>query len=276
MDRKKITLNDLPQIRKAQTSSRAANSGVKGTKDNPYSEDEALSLIDKGKFKGGYVEDKDGLVSYWLGEAEVIAYNSASEEDFIFDFNSDFYKEFCNNYYGSDSYPFGTSESSVSSPCVNETVSDVVGAVNTAGDALEHNPKKINYGSNGKFYFETKSGRVFCGNQYIGTTSVNGIGKLITTYVGKIDIALKVYDIGATYYDEGLEDGNKKLATSVGGEAGAWLGRLAFAELGVKFGSAVGVWAGPAGPAIGGVIGGIIGAVGGEAVGSFLVEIAIE
>ena len=169
-----------------------------------------------------------------------------------------------------------SSESSVSSPCVNETVSDVVGAVNTAGDALEHNPKKINYGSNGKFYFETKSGRVFCGNQYIGTTSVNGIGKLITTYVGKIDIALKVYDIGATYYDEGLEDGNKKLATSVGGEAGAWLGRLAFAELGVKFGSAVGVWAGPAGPAIGGVIGGIIGAVGGEAVGSFLVEIAIE
>lgn len=39
----KLTLNDLPQIRKAQTSSRAANSGVKGTKDNPYFEDEALS-----------------------------------------------------------------------------------------------------------------------------------------------------------------------------------------------------------------------------------------
>lgn len=99
MDRKKLTLNDLPQIRKKQTSSRAANSGVKGTKDNPYSEDEALSLIDKGNFKVGYVESKDGLVSYWLGEAEVIAYNSASEEDFIFDFNSDFYKDFCNIYY---------------------------------------------------------------------------------------------------------------------------------------------------------------------------------
>lgn len=39
----KITINDLPQIRKAQTSSRAANSGVKGTKDNPYFEDKALS-----------------------------------------------------------------------------------------------------------------------------------------------------------------------------------------------------------------------------------------
>ena len=80
----------MPQIRKKQTSSRAANSGVKGTKDNPFSEDEVLSLIDKGKFKGGYVESK---------EAEVIAYNSASEEDFIFDFNSDFYKDFCNIYY---------------------------------------------------------------------------------------------------------------------------------------------------------------------------------
>lgn len=89
----------MPQIRKKQTSSRAANSGVKWTKDNPFSEDKALSLIDKGNFKVGYVESKDGLVSYWLGEAEVIAYNSASEEDFIFDFNSDFYKDFCNIYY---------------------------------------------------------------------------------------------------------------------------------------------------------------------------------
>lgn len=70
----------MPQIRKKQTSSRAANSGVKWTKDNPFSEDEVLSLIDKGKFKGGYVESKDGLVSYWLGEAEVIAYNSASKK----------------------------------------------------------------------------------------------------------------------------------------------------------------------------------------------------
>lgn len=89
----------MPQIRKKQTSSRAANSGVKGTKDNPFSEDEALSLIDKGKFKGGYVESKDDLVGYWLGEAEAIAYNSASEEGFIFDSNSDFYKDFCNIYY---------------------------------------------------------------------------------------------------------------------------------------------------------------------------------
>ena len=89
----------MPQIRKKQTSSRAANSGVKCTNDNPFSEDAALSLIDKGNFNVGYLESKDGLVSYWLGEAEVIAYNSASEEDFIFDFNSDFYKDFCNIYY---------------------------------------------------------------------------------------------------------------------------------------------------------------------------------
>ena len=43
MDRKKLTLKNLPQIRKKQISSRAANSGVKGTKDNPYFEDKALS-----------------------------------------------------------------------------------------------------------------------------------------------------------------------------------------------------------------------------------------
>ena len=268
MDRKKLTLNNLPQIRKKQISSRAANSDVKGTKDNPFFEDEALSLIDKGKFKGGYVESKDGLVSYWLGEAEVIAYNSASEEDFVFDFNSDFYKDFCNNYYGSDSYPYGTSESSISSPYVGETVSDVVDAVDTSGDVLAKNPYKINYGSNGKFYFETKTGRVFCGNQYVGTTYVNGVGKLISKYVGPINIGLTAYNVVATYVNEGVEAGNEEAATSVGGMAGAWFG--------LKIGMAVGSWAGPIGAIAGGIIGSIGFEIGGELAGHYLIEITTE
>lgn len=33
-------------------------------------------------------------------------------------------------------------------------------------------------------------GRVFCGNQYIGATSVNGVGKLIPKYVEPINLGL--------------------------------------------------------------------------------------
>lgn len=267
MNRKKITLNDLSQMHKVQTSSIPVNGGVKGTKDNPYTKEEAYYLIDKGLFKGGIVSDNNGP-TYWLGEAEVVAYNSASKEDVIFDFNSDFYVEFCNNYYGSDCYPFGTSASSISWPYADGTTSDIIGALDTASDALGKSPKKINYGSNGKFYFETKTGRVFCGNQYIGTTSVNGVGALISKYVGPINAVLTAYNVGATYFNEGLEAGNKELVTSAGGMAGAWAG--------LKIGAAIGSWAGPIGAVAGGIIGSIGGGIGGELVGSYLIEITIE
>ena len=275
MKKKKLTLKDLTQMHKVQTTSMPVNGGVKGTKDNPYTKEEAYYLIDKGLFKGGIVSDNNGP-TYWLGEAEVVAYNSASKEDVIFDFNSDFYVEFCNNYYGSDCYPFGTSASSISLPYADGTTSDIIGALDTAGDALEKSPKKINYGSNGKFYFETKTGRVFCGNQYVGTTSVNGVGAFVSKYVGKIDIALTVYNVVATYKNEGVEAAGKEAAVSIGGMAGSKIGRWAAATLGAELGAEVGVWGGPAGAAIGGVIGGIIGAVGGQVLGSYLVEIAVE
>lgn len=244
MEKKKLTLNDLALVQKAEQTSRSVSSGVKGkTKDNPYSEAEAYSLIDKGCFRGGFVEDRNGLVSYWLGAAEVIAYNSASKEDVIFDFNSDFYVEFCNNYYGSDYYPFGTSESSISLPYADGTVSSIVGAVGATAGALD-GPKKINYGSNGKFYFETKTGRVFCGNQYVGTTSVNGVGAFVSKYVGKIDVALTVYNVVATYKNEGVEAAGKEAAVSIGGMAGSKIGRWAAATLGAELGAEVGVWGG--------------------------------
>lgn len=278
MERKKLTLNDLAQMHSTKVASNPVSSATKGTKDNPYTSDEAYSLIDEGAFKGGYVIDSNGLVSYWLGEAEVVAYNSSSEDEFIpiYDFNSIFHEIFWRSYYDSDWYPFGTDASSVSLPYADGTASSIVGAVDAVGEALEKNPKKINYGSNGKFYFETRTGRVFCGNQYIGTTSLNGIGTLITKYVGKIDMGLTVYNIAATYNNEGLEAGNKELATSAGEIAGGAIGRWAFAMLGAKLGAYVGFWTGPVGAAIGGVIGGIIGGAAGHVAGSYLVEISIE
>ena len=279
MERKKLTLVELSRMYNAKNLARAVNSGVRGTKDNPYTKSEVDSLIDKGKFKGGYFIDDNGLVSYCLGTAEIVAYNSASEEDFIYDFNSDFYVDFCNSYYNSDSCPFGTSESSINIPYADGIGSSIVGAVNTTGSALD-GPKKINYGSNGRFYFETRTGRVFCGNQYVGTTSLNGIGQLITKYVGKIDIGLTVYNVCATYCNDGFEAGNKEAAVStggiIGGETGSFVGRWAGTMLGAKVGVMIGSWTGPIGAGIGGVIGGIIGGVGGDYVGSHLVEITIE
>lgn len=50
-----------------KVASNPVSSTTNGTKDNPYSSDEAYSLIDEGAFKGGYVIDSNGLVSYWLG-----------------------------------------------------------------------------------------------------------------------------------------------------------------------------------------------------------------
>ncbi len=274
MERKKLTLNDLAQMHSTKVASNPVSSATKGTKDNPYTSGEAYSLIDEGSFKGGYVIDSNGLVNYWLGEAEVVAYNSSSEDEFIpiYDFNSIFHEIFWRSYYDSDWYPFGTDASSVSLPYADGTASSIVGAVDAVGEALEKNPKKINYGSNGKFYFETRTGRVFCGNQYIGTTSLNGIGKLISDYAGGINAVLTVYNILATYNNEGFEAGNKELATSAGSTAGGWAGAM----LGAKIGAAIGGWTGPIGGALGGIIGGIIGGVGGDFAGNRLVEIAIE
>lgn len=49
-----------------KVASNPVSSATKRTKDNPYTSDEAYSLIDEGAFKGGYVIDSNGLVSYWL------------------------------------------------------------------------------------------------------------------------------------------------------------------------------------------------------------------
>lgn len=50
-----------------KVASNPVSSATKGTKDNPYTSDEAYFLIDEGAFKGGYVIDSNGLVCYWLG-----------------------------------------------------------------------------------------------------------------------------------------------------------------------------------------------------------------
>ena len=61
MERKKLTLVELSRMYNAKNLARAVNSGVRGTKDNPYTKSEVDSLIDKGKFKGvSFVE-----ISMW-------------------------------------------------------------------------------------------------------------------------------------------------------------------------------------------------------------------
>ena len=67
--------------------------GGSGTLDDPYSEYEATISIDFGTFKGGYVEDSHGIVSYWHKDIIVTPYGVYSSPYGMW-----------NSMYGSDGY----------------------------------------------------------------------------------------------------------------------------------------------------------------------------
>ena len=67
--------------------------GGSGTIDDPYSEYEAAISIDFGTFKGGYVEDSHGIVSYWHKDIIVTPYGVYSSPYGMW-----------NSMYGSDGY----------------------------------------------------------------------------------------------------------------------------------------------------------------------------
>ena len=67
--------------------------GGSGTIDGPYSEYEAAISIDFGTFKGGYVEDSHGIVSYWHKDIIVTPYGVYSSPYGMW-----------NSMYGSDGY----------------------------------------------------------------------------------------------------------------------------------------------------------------------------
>ena len=76
---KKISIGLLDELAKNQQriselEMKGFLGGGSGTIDDPYSEYEAAISIDFGTFKGGYVEDSHGIVSYWHKDIIVTPY----------------------------------------------------------------------------------------------------------------------------------------------------------------------------------------------------------
>ena len=76
---KKLSIGLLDELAKNQQKlceleMKSIVGGGSGTPDDPYSESEAIMLMDLGSFGGGYVEDSRGTVSYWHKEIIITPY----------------------------------------------------------------------------------------------------------------------------------------------------------------------------------------------------------
>jgi hypothetical protein len=297
MEREQLTLGALSEMNSSsQTGGYAQTTGgEKGTRENPYLQEEIDPLIDNGTFGGGYVKDENGFITYWLGCVNIYGdSNSSSEsddEDNMHDFNSGWYDDIFGGSMDASSDFWSNSGSSMSdddSTSASAFWQDATGYAETVGDAVEANAGMTRVGNNGKFYFETRTGRVFYGNHYRGTTSLAQLGSTIKKYAKPVNWAISVYNIGSAYANDDKEGALKETTSVAGGiagsEFGVWAGSGAGVWATIKLGALVGSSVGPAGVAIGGIVGGIIGGIGcsvagseiGYKVGSYIVEIGWE
>ncbi len=289
MARQQLTLGALSEINSSSQTGgyTQVTGGEKGTLENPYLQEEVDPLIDNGTFGGGYVKDKNGLISKWLGCVNIYGNsNSSSEsddEDILNDFNSGWFADFFGgsldassnfwNYSGSSASEENTTSSS-------DVLENATGTTSILGGAVENSAGMTQVGSNGKLYFETRTGRVFHGNKYVGTTSLKQLGNTIGRYYGRANIAITVFNVATATYnagkeaglEEAIEVGLDESAIAAGGIAGGWIG--------LKIGSAIGsaICPGP-GTATGLIVGtviGIITGVTGSITGSYIVELEVK
>ena len=289
MKRRKLTfeaLSEMYSMLNAEEQNQIVGGGS-GTSTDPYTLQEIDPLIENGTFAGGYVKDENGLVSYWMGVANIYGDSSSDTDDEEFqNFSSEFWHNWEN---GSDWWGYseigGNSETGSNSEVNTGTTSSMSGEgngnwphfggladgtdmVSTVGDEVGKNAGKTRVGSNGKFYFETRNGRVFYGNKYVGTTSLASLGKTIHGYAGWATVIISVYNVVATCHNKGKGAAlNEAVGTAFGIAGGVVCG-----ELGTCIGSATG----PVGAGIGGIVGSIIGGYAGSELGSFIVEIGLQ
>ena len=295
MERQQLTLGALSEMNSVSQTGGQATVAERGTRENPYLLEEIDPLIDNGTFGGGYVKDENGFVSYWLGCLNVYGDSSSSSEsdenDVSYDFNSSLLDAIFGDGLDASSTFWSNSGSTMSgedTTSSSDMLGDATGVAETVGDAIDNNAGITRVGNNGKFYFETRNGRVFYGNKYVGTTSLKQLGKTIQAYAKPVNWVISVYNIYSAYENEG-KDGALKETTSVaggiaGGEFGVWAGGIAGGWATVKLGALIGSSVGPGGAAIGAIVGAIIGGIGGSIagsdlgseVGSYIVEIGWE
>lgn len=275
MKRRKLTLDALAKLYPVLNADDQLQivGGGSGTKTDPYTICEIDPLIDNGTFAGGYVKDENGQICYWLGVVTVNSSNSSSsnsDQYEYFDFNSAFLDEDFWQNWGSNSgldIFFGSEMTNVSG-----YLDDGSGFISDVGDAIGNSAGNTRIGTDGKFRFETRTGRVFYGNQYVTTTSLEGVGKLMGKYAGGVNMAVTVYNVAAATYNDGIEAGAEEALIACGGMVGGWAGL----KIGAAIGSAICPGAGTAAGVIVGTVLGIIGGVGGSMTGSYIVEIGLE
>ena len=239
--------------------------GGDGSRNNPYTMAEIETLIENGTFKGGYIKDSAGSVDYWIGVATVSASSSSNSNNS--DSNSwlqdaidcglipsyDYYNSLASNQYfesaGNGGYN-GSYADGFTLPILGGT-EDAANYTSIVGKAIEQNGGITRIGSDGKIRFETRTGRVFYGNQYVATTSLAELGHVIGKYAGTATLGVTVYNVGATYYNEGLEAALKEGAIAAGAAAGATVGLEIVTVIGTTIcpgpGSAVGLLVGTVG-----------------------------
>lgn len=231
----------------------AMNNSGYGSNNNPYSMNDAIGLLDNGTFSGGYVRDEAGIISYWMPELVVWGYYSSSySQDLLYLQIQDNSSTTISNGYG-----YVNLDNSYG---LNDFVSGLITACSNVNTGLDAGAGQTQVGSNFRLYYETKTGRVFHGNKYVGTTSLKGFTKVASKYFGVVGVVASVYNILEAYVNEGAEDA----IHTAGNEAGSWVGVWGGAKAGVFVGS----WAGPAGS----LLGGIIGAIGGAMTANYIIE----
>ena len=282
MARQQLTLGALSEINSSSQTGgyTQVTGGEKGTLENPYLQEEVDPLIDNGTFGGGYVKDKNGLISKWLGCVYIYGNsNSSSEsddEDNFNDCNSGWVADFFGGSNLDASSNFWSNSGSSMSGDNTTSSSDILGDASSmagiVGDAVETHAGMTRFGNNCKFYFETRTGRVFYGNRYVTTTSLAKLGGIIGKYSGGANLVISMYNVYEIYKTEGSEAAEEELVKTTGGMAGGMAGAWAIGKLGASIGS----WSGPAGMAIGGIVGGIIGGIAGSMGCSFLIELKLQ
>lgn len=231
--------------------------GGNGTASNPFTEYEANRMIEEGVFNGGYVRDDCGELSYWLPDIDIWPSG--------YGYSNNYYFTQGGAYYGSedswDAYCYDPNYNPWASDENPYGFLDLTGDMETISNAIEEYSGKTQVGTNGQLYYETKTGRVFRGNQYVGTTSLEGLAKSLNKVLGPVSLGISVYNVVDAFNTGGIDAASTKVRSELGG----WAGAIA----GGKLGSSVGCFAGPPGVLIGGVIGAVIG----SHYGSVVVEI---
>lgn len=228
--------------------------GGDGTSSNPFTEYEANRMIEEGVFNGGYVRDGSGELSYWLPEVTIWPFGYG-------DSNSYYFTQ-CDSYYWNedpwDAYYYDPDYNLWASDDNSYGFLDLTGDVGTISNAMENYSGLTQVGTNGQLYYETKTGRVFLGNQYVCTTSLEGLAKSLNKVLGPVSLSISVYNVLDAYNTGGADTATTQIISELGG----WAGAIA----GGKLGAAIGSFAGPPGTLIGGIIGTVIGSHCGSAI----------